>query len=177
MLRTSNCGPNPSASDWSCNQSTHRRVKSFGCRSCQVLRFPDTGRFKGIAFITFADDEGYKNALDCNGAELDGQVLKVCVYPNMLISMSCTNMRSACFWHWQLELEVTVLHNRCRSIAAKPRLRSGPVEQWRRRTPQRRCQLRRCAQLCCREGGHVLLTAMTLSHMRRCLWYLWLMGC
>ena len=44
----------------------------------QVLRFPDTGRFKGIVFITFADEEGYKNALDCNGAELDGQTLKVC---------------------------------------------------------------------------------------------------
>ena len=41
-----------------------------------MLRFPDTGRFKGIAFITFADDEGYRNALDCNGSELDGQVLK-----------------------------------------------------------------------------------------------------
>lgn len=85
MLRTSNCGPNPSASDWSCNQSTHRRVKSFGCRSCQVLRFPDTGRFKGIAFITFADDEGYKNALDCNGAELDGQVLKVTYLATMYL--------------------------------------------------------------------------------------------
>ena len=52
-------------------------MHSFVCLSCQVLRFPDTGRFKGIAFITFADDEGYKNALDCNGAELDGQTLKV----------------------------------------------------------------------------------------------------
>ena len=45
--------------------------------SLEVLRFPDSGRFKGIAFITFADDEGYQNALDCNGSELDSQTLKV----------------------------------------------------------------------------------------------------
>lgn len=43
----------------------------------EVLRFPDTGRFKGIAFITFMDDEGYQNALDCHGSELDSQSLKV----------------------------------------------------------------------------------------------------
>ena len=46
--------------------------------SLDVLRFPDTGRFKGIAFITFADDEGYQNALDCNGTDLESQTLKVC---------------------------------------------------------------------------------------------------
>ena len=54
----------------------------------QVLRFPDTGRFKGIVFITFADDEGYRNALDCNGSELDGQVLKACLLATISMQVS-----------------------------------------------------------------------------------------
>ena len=42
-----------------------------------LLRFPDTGRFRGIAFITFADDEGYAKALECDGAMLEGVRVKV----------------------------------------------------------------------------------------------------
>lgn len=42
-----------------------------------VMRFPDTGRFKGIAFITYVTEEGYQEALKCDGTELDGQQLRV----------------------------------------------------------------------------------------------------
>ncbi|KAL0025223.1 hypothetical protein WJX77_008650 [Trebouxia sp. C0004] len=42
-----------------------------------VMRFPDTGRFKGIAFITYVTEEGYLEALKCNGTDLDGQHLRV----------------------------------------------------------------------------------------------------
>ncbi len=41
------------------------------------MRFPDTGRFKGMAFITFADQAAYETALTCDGSELDGQTLRV----------------------------------------------------------------------------------------------------
>jgi len=43
-----------------------------------MLTFPDSGRFRGIAFITFATVEGYHAALQCNGEQLEGQTLKVC---------------------------------------------------------------------------------------------------
>jgi nucleolin len=46
-------------------------------RELDVLTFPDTGRFRGIAFVTFADDAGYEAALACDGEALDGQTLKV----------------------------------------------------------------------------------------------------
>ena len=42
-----------------------------------LMTFPDTGRFRGIAFITFATQEGYEAALACDGEQLEGQVLKV----------------------------------------------------------------------------------------------------
>ena len=45
--------------------------------SLDIMTFPDTGRFKGIAFITFATDEAYESALSFNGTECDGQILKV----------------------------------------------------------------------------------------------------
>lgn len=45
--------------------------------SLDLMIFPDTGRFKGIAFITFATDEAYESALSCDGADCDGQILKV----------------------------------------------------------------------------------------------------
>ena len=45
--------------------------------SMSLLRFPDTGRFRGIAFITFADDEAYKKALECDGTMLEGVRVKV----------------------------------------------------------------------------------------------------
>ena len=32
---------------------------------------------QGMVFITFVDEEGYNAALACNGAELDGQTLRV----------------------------------------------------------------------------------------------------
>ena len=45
--------------------------------SLDLMRFPDTGRFRGIAFLTFATDEGYTKALECDGTMLDGVRVKV----------------------------------------------------------------------------------------------------
>lgn len=45
--------------------------------SIDLLTFPDTGRFRGIAFITFATEEGYAAALGCDGEPCDGQTVKV----------------------------------------------------------------------------------------------------
>lgn len=42
-----------------------------------IMVFPDTGRFKGIAFITFATQEAYESALQYDGADCDGQIIKV----------------------------------------------------------------------------------------------------
>eukprot|EP00775_Hariotina_reticulata_P009900 gene9899-10057_t len=41
-----------------------------------MLTFPDSGRFRGIAFITFETQEGADAALACNGEQLEGQTLK-----------------------------------------------------------------------------------------------------
>jgi nucleolin len=45
--------------------------------SLDLMRFPDTGRFRGIAFITFATDDGYAKALECDGTLLEGVRVKV----------------------------------------------------------------------------------------------------
>jgi nucleolin len=45
--------------------------------SLDMLTFPDSGRFRGIAFITFKEQAGYEAALACDGEALDGQTLKV----------------------------------------------------------------------------------------------------
>lgn len=45
--------------------------------SLDMMKFPDTGRFKGIAFITFKTEEGYNAALDCNGTTIDEMQIKV----------------------------------------------------------------------------------------------------
>jgi nucleolin len=45
--------------------------------SIDLMTFPDSGRFRGIAFITFADEDGFHAALSCNGENLEGQTLKV----------------------------------------------------------------------------------------------------
>lgn len=42
-----------------------------------MMTFPDTGRFKGIAFITFATEEAFESALAYDGTDCDGQILKV----------------------------------------------------------------------------------------------------
>lgn len=42
-----------------------------------LVRFPDTGRFKGMAFITYATEEGFEAALACDGTDLDGKTLRV----------------------------------------------------------------------------------------------------
>ncbi|KAI8476218.1 MAG: hypothetical protein J3K34DRAFT_516642 [Monoraphidium minutum] len=44
--------------------------------SLDLLTFPDSGRFRGIAFITYATPEGYEAALACDGEQVDGQTLK-----------------------------------------------------------------------------------------------------
>mmetsp|Transcript_7412 Transcript_7412/g.19776 ORF Transcript_7412/g.19776 Transcript_7412/m.19776 type:complete len:494 (-) Transcript_7412:479-1960(-) len=45
--------------------------------SMDLLRFKDSGRFNGAAFITFRTEEAYASALACNGLELEGRRLKV----------------------------------------------------------------------------------------------------
>jgi nucleolin len=45
--------------------------------SLDIMTFPDTGRFKGIAFITFATEAAYESALEYDGTDCDGQILKV----------------------------------------------------------------------------------------------------
>lgn len=45
--------------------------------SMDMMTFPDTGRFKGIVFITFKTEEAFQEALKCDGTEVDGQTLKV----------------------------------------------------------------------------------------------------
>ena len=45
--------------------------------SMDLMTFPDTGRFRGIAFITYATEEGYEKALACDGEDCDGQTVKV----------------------------------------------------------------------------------------------------
>lgn len=49
-----------------------------------LLTFPDTGNFRGIAFVTFKDQEGYESALAYDGDELDGKtlVVKPCLAPS-----------------------------------------------------------------------------------------------
>ena len=48
-----------------------------GIEALDIMRFPDTGRFKGMVFITFATQEAYENALAADGSDLDGQTLRV----------------------------------------------------------------------------------------------------
>lgn len=48
-----------------------------GIETLDIMRFPDTGRFKGMVFITFATQEAYENALAADGSNLDGQTLRV----------------------------------------------------------------------------------------------------
>jgi nucleolin len=52
--------------------------------SLDLLTFPDTGRFRGIAFITFSTEDGYEAALACDGEACEGQTVKVqkCKKPN-----------------------------------------------------------------------------------------------
>eukprot|EP00884_Botryococcus_braunii_P001700 jgi/Botrbrau1/11530/Bobra.0393s0009.1 len=45
--------------------------------SLSLMRFPDTKRFKGIAFITFVTEEGFQEALKCDGSMLEGVRIKV----------------------------------------------------------------------------------------------------
>jgi RNA recognition motif-containing protein len=42
-----------------------------------LLTFPDTGKFRGIVFVTFESDEGYEAALRYDGDDLDGKRLSV----------------------------------------------------------------------------------------------------
>lgn len=58
----------------------------------QLMRFPDTGRFKGMAFITYAEAAGYEAALACDGSELEGKTLRVslfCFYVLHRLDMFC----------------------------------------------------------------------------------------
>jgi len=45
--------------------------------SMDALTFPDTGRFRGLVYITFTTEEGYAAALACDGEECEGKKLKV----------------------------------------------------------------------------------------------------
>lgn len=42
-----------------------------------MLTFPDSGKFRGIVFITFKEEKGCNAALECDGVECEGQTLKV----------------------------------------------------------------------------------------------------
>lgn len=46
-------------------------------KAVQCLTFPDTKKFRGIAYVTFSTDEGYQKALASNGEYADGFELKV----------------------------------------------------------------------------------------------------
>jgi hypothetical protein len=43
----------------------------------EMLVFPDSGRFRGIAFVTFKSEEGFAAALGYDGEDLEGHTLKV----------------------------------------------------------------------------------------------------
>ncbi|CAG9461130.1 unnamed protein product [Pedinophyceae sp. YPF-701] len=45
-----------------------------------MVTFPDSGRFRGIAMVTFEDEEGAKKALEYDGTGLDGGTLVVRPY-------------------------------------------------------------------------------------------------
>ena len=50
------------------------------CGSIEVLdllKFPDTGRFKGVLFVTFSTQTAYEAALAADGEELEGRRLRV----------------------------------------------------------------------------------------------------
>lgn len=46
-------------------------------QSMDMLKFPDTGRFRGLAYVTFVSEEGYQAALACDGEDCNGMKLKV----------------------------------------------------------------------------------------------------
>jgi nucleolin len=61
---------------------TETQVREFweycgAIESLDLLTFPDTGRFRGIAFITYATEDAYAAALECDGQDCDGGTLKV----------------------------------------------------------------------------------------------------
>ena len=61
---------------------TEEQVREFWeycgpIESIDMLTFPDTGRFRGIAFITFLTDEGFRSALACDGETCEEQTVKV----------------------------------------------------------------------------------------------------
>ncbi len=64
---------------YSCNEAAIREYWGWcgEIESLDMLTFPDTGRFRGIAFITFATEEGYTKALAYDGEQVDGQTLRV----------------------------------------------------------------------------------------------------
>lgn len=41
------------------------------------MTFADTGKFRGIAFVTFAEVEGFKAALEMDGGYVDDKTLVV----------------------------------------------------------------------------------------------------
>lgn len=45
--------------------------------SLDAMTFPDTGRFRGIAFVTFKTEEAYQAALACDGEDCEGRRLAV----------------------------------------------------------------------------------------------------
>lgn len=59
--------------------------------SLDMMTFPDSGRFKGIVFITFASEEATAKALECNGEQLEGQTLKVGGRPGFRV-LACSKL-------------------------------------------------------------------------------------
>eukprot|EP00270_Netrium_digitus_P016254 TRINITY_DN580_c0_g1_i1.p1 TRINITY_DN580_c0_g1~~TRINITY_DN580_c0_g1_i1.p1 ORF type:complete len:393 (+),score=115.65 TRINITY_DN580_c0_g1_i1:70-1248(+) len=61
---------------------TEDGIRSYfeGCgsvESVELLTFPDSGRFRGIAFVTFKSMTATKKALALDGSDMDGRYLKI----------------------------------------------------------------------------------------------------
>ncbi|HPM78441.1 MAG TPA: RNA-binding protein [bacterium] len=60
------------------NESLKTAFAEFGeVLEANVITDRDTGRSRGFGFVTMADDDGAKAALELNGAELDGRTIRV----------------------------------------------------------------------------------------------------
>jgi len=60
------------------NEGLKSAFADFGeVSEANVITDRDTGRSRGFGFVTMADDDGAKAALELNGTELDGRTIRV----------------------------------------------------------------------------------------------------
>mmetsp|Transcript_1928 Transcript_1928/g.6738 ORF Transcript_1928/g.6738 Transcript_1928/m.6738 type:complete len:258 (-) Transcript_1928:1404-2177(-) len=71
-----------------------RAFESCGDVSADLMRFPDTGRFRGIAVLTFGDAAGAEKALAWDGTEWEGKFLVVRPYERKSVSGSAAKMHA-----------------------------------------------------------------------------------